>query len=161
MKKQEAVSWDPTRSATESARTVLPDLAKRFFAAGRKSTKRKGKTKTLHEFRLETKRIRYTLELFRPLYGPALDSRLARLRSIQQYLGAVNDCVTVRGLILNTQDKRSLPVTELLARLETRQKDQTRKFLTYWKETFDAPGEEKRWVRYLRNYAGRKGHAAA
>ena len=160
MKKQEAVSWDPTKSTTGSARTILPELAKRFFAAGRKCAKRKGKTNTLHEFRLEAKRFRYTLELFRPLYGPALDSRLARLRRIQQYLGTVNDCVTTRGLILNTQDKKGLLVTELQARLDARQKDQTRKFLAYWKEAFDAPGEEKRWVRYLRDYAGRKGRAA-
>jgi CHAD domain-containing protein len=157
MKKPQAVRWDPSKSTVESARTTIPQLAQRLFTAGRKAAKRKIKTKTLHEFRLEVKRFRYTLELFRPLYGPALDTRLAKLRRMQQYLGAINDCTTTRALIVGAQGKASLLVKELLSRLDTGEKDSARKFVRYWTETFDAPGEQERLVRYLRNYAGRGG----
>ena len=125
MKKREAVLWNPTDSTVDNARAKLPDLTARLFTAGRKATKRKGKPKPLHEFRLEVKRFRYTLELFQPLYGPALDSRLAKLRRIQQYLGAINDIRTTRALVLETQKRKSLPVKEILPRLDSQEKETT------------------------------------
>ena len=155
MKKRETILWNPTDTTVENAQAKLPDLAAGLFAAGRKAIKQKGKTKPLHEFRLAVKRFRYTLEIFQPLYGPALDSRLAKLRRIQQYLGAINDCRTTRALVLETQKIKSLLAKEILSQLDSREKEKIRQFHRYWQETFNVPGEEKRWIQYLYTYAGR------
>jgi CHAD domain-containing protein len=158
MKKQKAVAWSPSNSAVESARNTLPQLAERFFAAGRKAAKQGRATpKELHAFRLHTKRFRYTLELFQPLYGPGLKSRLAELRRIQQYLGDMNDCVITEALLRAGGGKKTAEVKQLLARLDSRKTNRARRFLRYWRDSFDPPAQEKRWHRYLRSYAG---HAA-
>ena len=53
----------------------------------------------LHGFRLETKRFRYTLELFRPLYGPNLDRYLKALRELQGALGKVSDYQAIQRVL--------------------------------------------------------------
>src|SRR5580692_6953009 len=59
-----------SKSASENARSILPKMARRYFEAGRKAIEGKRPPGELHAFRLKTKRFRYTLELFSPLYGP-------------------------------------------------------------------------------------------
>jgi CHAD domain-containing protein len=155
MKRKRAPSWDRAKSAAECARSELPRLAEEYFAAGRKAVKRRTKAETLHAFRLATKRFRYTLELFQPLYGPGLASRLEMLRRVQQYLGDFNDCVITRNLIRQTGGG-DVAAKELLERLTEREKQRTRKLVQYWRQTFDAPGAEQGWLRYLRAWAGRR-----
>ena len=156
-KKLKAIPWDPSESVRESAARVLPLLAGRLFEAGRHTVHgKKLTTKRLHGFRLEVKRFRYSLELFRPLYGPALDQRLARLRRLQQLLGRITDCASIRSLLTAGTGKKARPLARILHELDSLEKERTRKFLGYWRESFDAPGEEQAWVRYLRNYAGRR-----
>ncbi|MEI9973986.1 MAG: CHAD domain-containing protein [Ignavibacteriota bacterium] len=62
-----------------------------FRASARMAGERSG-TAELHVIRLATKRVRYTLELFRPCYGPGLELRITSLQRLQQLLGEVNDC---------------------------------------------------------------------
>src|SRR5213594_2000685 len=99
MAKRISPVWDTNKSAPENAARKLPKLAGRYFKAGRKLLKGRASVEILHRFRLETKRFRYTLELFRPCYGPGLDQRLALLRKVQDLLGEINDCVTAKSLI--------------------------------------------------------------
>lgn len=154
MKRKKAPAWDRAKTAAEYARAELPRLAEEYFAAGRKAVKRRTKAETLHTFRLATKRFRYTLELFQPLYGPGLASRLEMLKRVQQYLGDFNDCVITRNLIRQSGGDGEA-VKELFERLTRREEQRTRKLVQYWRQTFDAPGAEQAWVRYLRAWAGR------
>jgi len=152
-----ALSWKPAEPAVEDARRVLPEMVRAYFAAGRKLSEKSG-PKALHRFRLKTKRLRYTLDIFEAIYGHGLKRRSARLKTIQTSLGEANDCA-----VLLKQSGAELPEkvrTWLLQRA-----DQSRQeFLKYWKNEFDAGGEENKWKRYLTHSttrsAARKKHTA-
>src|ERR1700682_6385571 len=93
------MKWKPQLSAAENARAALPRLAEKYFEAGRKAASH-GKLPTeLHRFRIKTKHFRYTLEMFRPLYGRRIDSQIRRLEEIQGILGKMSDRHTISGLI--------------------------------------------------------------
>jgi len=138
----------------------LPRIAEAFFSEGRKVARKSSSIEKLHDFRLTVKRFRYTLEMFRPLYGDALDNRLATLHRLQQLLGAMNDCATTRRILLATSDAQGVLLQQLLRHLEETEKTSKKKALKYWKSTFAPPEEETRWIRYLRSYAGRIRRAA-
>ncbi len=140
------MKWDDTKSVEESARERLPLLFAKFYAAGREVIEHEDAA-TLHQFRLRGKRVRYTLELFCPVYGPGLDQLLKGLRRAQTSLGEINDCATAHDLVANPQ------FHDWLAARQTVLHDAFRK---YWLDEFDAPGREQHWVRYLRTYARRK-----
>ncbi len=148
MKKPPAIAWDPTRSAADSAAEALPAMAERLFAAGRALAEGKPKLKRLHEFRLQVKQFRYTLELFEPLYEGRLPERLEKLRELQQRLGRVNDCVTTRTLV---EELSELPgAGRVLKHLDRAQRNRVAAFLRFWREEFDGPGEEQAWIECLR-----------
>ena len=45
-----------------------------------------------HAMRIAAKRLRYTVEIAKPVYGPALDEILAAVKRVQTLLGDVHDC---------------------------------------------------------------------
>ena len=98
------MKWKTSESVAENARRVLPKLAQDYFEAGRKAVKQKQSAKALHRFRLATKRFRYALELFRPLYGPSLDRHLKAVHAIQDALGKISDYQTIQDLIAGDQE---------------------------------------------------------
>jgi CHAD domain-containing protein len=149
------IAWDPSKSTVENAREVLPRLTERFFAAGRKAVKKPKKLRSLHRFRIQTKGFRYALEIFQPLYGPAFQSRLDALKQIQQYLGDINDSANTRQLLDRTMLGDGFLAKELHQSLGTTERQKVRKLVEYWQKSFDAAGEEEKWMRYLNNYAGR------
>ncbi len=103
----------------------------------------------MHPFRLETKALRYTLELFRPCFGPGLEGFLLSLRRIQDSLGALNDYATTRDLIAARLPKHA-PHREKMDRLLTaRARRKSVEFRRYWRQTFDKPGEDRRWMNYI------------
>jgi len=161
MKVRKRVKWDAAASAAENAREVLPRLAEAFFAEGRKVAKKSSDVERLHDFRLSVKRFRYTLEMFQPLYGAALKERLKALHRLQQLLGAMNDCVTTRHILLTTSDAQGVVPRKLLKHLDETEKASKKKALKYWDSKFAPPDEEAKWVRYLRSYAGRARRSAA
>src|SRR5579862_5436817 len=91
--KQLPIAWDEAKTAADNAKTALPPLVEWYFAHGREYLTQETAPAALHALRLETKRIRYTLELFRGVYGPGLDKYLDALHQMQQHLGAINDHV--------------------------------------------------------------------
>lgn len=157
--KHRTICWDPAATAADNARKHLPQLADQFFLAGAAASKDTAKLKELHEFRLIVKRFRYTLELFEPLYGPALATRLSELRRLQQHLGFLNDCATTRRVILDGASRKDPFTKNLLALLKKKEKSRREKYLRYWKETFATPGAKLNWTRYLKAYAGRTSRA--
>lgn len=48
-------------------------------------------SEALHDMRISAKRLRYTLELFRPQFGKAGDRQIERVKRIQELLGTLHD----------------------------------------------------------------------
>ena len=149
---RKSLPWIAEGSAAENARAVLPRLAERLFAAGRKMVSADVTPKGLHRFRLEVKRFRYELELFQPCYGPALLRRLEQLKELQDHLGAVNDCETTLQL-LRLRPYRKLAERRVLRKeLKALSQTRTQAFISYWNETFDQPDRLRWWTTYLERY---------
>ncbi len=141
MNKNTPIRWLGTRSASANAAARLPRLAAEFFAAGRGLAAAESGPEEAHLFRIRTKRLRYTLELFRPCYGRGLVTRLNSLREIQQCLGEMNDLATIHRL-----SRR--PAVE--AQMDSRMAAKIEEFRGLWRERFDREGQERRWILYLR-----------
>lgn len=152
MGKRHTARWDARTAAAANARRGLPRLAAAYFARVRKLLADRPPPAKLHAIRLETKRLRYTLELFRPCYGPGLDARLAALRHVQQLLGEVNDCSTTERWIGHAAGPSPLRV-RILRFLAARSAAQAQVFHQAWTGVFDAPGQELWWTRYLSRHA--------
>ena len=45
----------------------------------------------LHAMRIAGKHLRYTLEIFAPIYGNALDAHIRAMRNVQEFLGEIHD----------------------------------------------------------------------
>jgi CHAD domain-containing protein len=135
--------WKPAEEARTDASRVLPELVAAYFEAGRKLNANSN-AKAMHRFRLRTKRLRYTLDMFIGLYGPGLKQRSASLRPIQNALGEANDCAV---LLKEGGDKLS---REMRTWLTARTGEKRDEFLRYWSGQFDAAGEDKKWDRYLK-----------
>ena len=134
------MKWKPTHSVIENVNTVLPRLAEKYFKAGRKAADGKRSPKELHEFRIETKRFRYTLELVCPVYGTRLEKELEPLRGLQSVLGKLHDYHIMAQML---DDDRALQAT-----LQRRTKKKLKEFHQKW-TAFDSKGQLKRWKTLL------------
>ena len=153
MSKLHRVAWEERAGAAVNARRELPHLAASYFARVRALLADDPSAPKLHRLRLLTKRLRYTLELFRPCYGPGLDTRLAALRRIQQSLGEVNDSATAGRLLSRSMSAASPQRARILHFLEGRAAAKAEEFRKDWSEVFDAPGQERWWTTYLARHA--------
>ncbi len=151
MKKLRSFAWNASDSAGENARRILPRLAKDFFALGRVANRPEATPAQLHGFRLVAKRFRYTLELFEPMYGPMLATRLEQVRKIQGLLGERQDCVVLSER-LSRQAGDDAPTRAVLAKLVAEGHALEEKFRRYWRETFDSDGAEALWIRYMERH---------
>lgn len=115
-------------------------MARKYFQAGRDSLSAKKPPDDLHGFRLQTKRFRYTLELFRPVYGPQLDRYLKALRALQGALGKVSDYQAIQRVVMDDQP--------LQAQIRQALKKKVKDLRHEWR-AFDSEGELKRWRTYL------------
>lgn len=145
MKKKANLRWQEGLTAADNARLTLPELARQFFAMGRETAHPQATPEQLHALRLAGKRLRYTLELFEGCYGHGLSRRLKSLKTIQDYLGEINDCATAQ-LVLAPWS----PEPKLLAFLEERTARLKEEFIEHWRADFDKPGAERLWVSYLK-----------
>jgi CHAD domain-containing protein len=130
----------PALTASENARAVLPKMARQYFEAGRQAIDGKRPPDKLHGFRLKTKRFRYTLELFRPLYGPNLERYLKRLRELQGALGKVSDYQAIQRVLSSDG--------ELKRKIDRALKLRVKDLRKSWR-AFDSEGQLKRWRNYL------------
>jgi CHAD domain-containing protein len=96
MTKPGRIQWDERATAETNARARLPRLMADYFAVVRELLASDPAPAKLHKIRLASKRVRYTLELFRQCYGPGLEVRLEALDELQQVLGEINDATTAR-----------------------------------------------------------------
>jgi CHAD domain-containing protein len=143
------VKWDDKASAAANARAHLPVLLLGYYEEGRSLTAGALSAERLHQFRLATKRLRYTVELFRTCYGPGLDRWLAALREIQDHLGAISDCASTRKLVAAKLPKDSAERARIERSLAARARREAAAFRRYWQTAFDAPGASRRWAAYF------------
>jgi CHAD domain-containing protein len=94
----------------------------------------------MHRLRLKAKRVRYTLELFEPVYAGQTKGIMELLKGLQETLGAINDCATTIEMI--RLDRGAAGAVRRLARARATE------FRTYWKKHF-APFERMRWKAVL------------
>jgi hypothetical protein len=137
--------WNERAGVASNARRELPPMVRGYFSQVREFLAEDATPASLHRLRLASKRLRYTLELFRPCYPAALEERLAALKVLQDRLGEVNDAVASARL-LRVSLQRQPKVRKFL---EGRAAERAAEFVRYWKETFDAPGRETWWTDLL------------
>jgi CHAD domain-containing protein len=151
MAKGEALKWDESGSPGANARRRLPELVLSYYREGRKAAAGDAAPEALHEFRLGTKRLRYTIELFRSCYGPGLQLWLAALGRIQDHLGAISDCATTGRICLAAMPLDSPADRKRLeSYLDKRAAREAAAFRRYWRSEFDKAGEARRWEIYFR-----------
>lgn len=146
MANKKRLPWKNGRSAARNATEVLPSLAAAFFAQGRTLTPQAAPD-GLHNFRIQIKRFRDTLELFRPCYDRRLERLLKLLRDMQQMLGEMNDLVTTRRLLADYGLEQSRP--HLPDDLDTHIQEKANQFFSVWKKIFVPVTKEHHWVDYL------------
>lgn len=140
------IKWNAAETEAVNARVGLPVLAEEYFKAGRRLLRKKSTNRALHRFRLKTKQFRYTLELFRDVYGASLERRLDSLKPLQSALGDLNDCAATIELLEKRLGKDRKAVQSFL---EKRAAQKTAEFGRLWRDTFDAPGQSEAWVDLL------------
>jgi len=128
----------------ELAQRELRRLAKAFFRQGSCAAGAHADPGELHKLRIAAKKLRYTLELFPDLYGPAAEDWLERIRSLQSLLGSINDCRAVRSLVSSLGGDPKIE-----AALRRKQRRKTREFQRLWSEKF-AGSAAGQWIRSLR-----------
>ena len=102
---------DPDAPLARNARRVLAVRVGEFYS-WEPIVDDDDHTEDLHQLRISAKRLRYTLELFRSVYGEAGQRNIERVRAVQAELGAFHD-----------QEVRIALIEDELRRLAAEQSD--------------------------------------
>jgi CHAD domain-containing protein len=156
MKAASNVEWRERASAAANARRQLPHMMSEYFAEVRDALTEKQSPAQLHLIRLASKKVRYTLELFRSCYrAPDFDARMESLKGVQTSLGDVNDAVAAWRLLrkMMPHSPRRQALREFL---KSRAAKKAEEFREHWTERFDAPGRELWWTEFLEGRNGTK-----
>ena len=145
--KKFAAHWDAKAPARDEAARVLPELLRHYFEQGDRVMEPGTSDKRLHEFRLATKRARYTLELFQPLYGAAIQAHLDGLKQVQQVLGQLNDCQA--SLELLEADLEGLCAPEWIETIERKRDAKREEFAGLWRANFTDEALRAGWIRVV------------
>ncbi len=81
---------DPDASVIDNARRILAVRIAEFYSF-EPIVRHPELSEALHDLRISAKRLRYTLELFRPQFGKAGERQIERVKKIQETLGALHD----------------------------------------------------------------------
>ena len=138
-----ALQSESAAETRSEAADSLPQLAQRFFKAGHSAVTHDSGEK-LHEFRIQAKKLRYTLELFVPLYGAAMEERIQKIKSVQNVLGKMNDYRSVLAMAREANCGK-----KLIAALKKSERRQIREFRAKWAEQFASSVAEE-WKRALK-----------
>jgi CHAD domain-containing protein len=147
------IKWEEDVQAAGNARKHLPALVSNYFQLGREIMARHKDAAELHPLRLATKRLRYTLELFKACYGPGLKTRLAELQALQQILGDINDTVVGARAMNGFWRGKTLERARVERFLRQREQTKVQEFRERWNASFDAPGREQWWTGYLARHS--------
>jgi CHAD domain-containing protein len=129
----------------ERASEILPVLAKRLFALGRRSAAGKGdRLEQLHQLRIAAKKMRYTLELFVFLHPIVIREWLDRLRKLQSVLGSINDLEIVHDMALKKHASK-----RLCAELMRRRDRKVEEFISHGRSELAGLGNAAQWSKDL------------
>jgi CHAD domain-containing protein len=134
-----------SNGADHDAVARLPKLAKQFLTGGDGAAQKKVSAEELHQYRIEAKKFRYTLEIFQPALGAPAKEWLNRLKKVQSLLGDIHDFHAVRLACVDLGGD-----AELEAWLKKRQRKRTREFRKLWEEAFSDSDARREWVAALR-----------
>jgi hypothetical protein len=81
---------DPDAPVIDNARRVLAIRIAEFYSF-EPVVPHPELSEALHDLRISAKRLRYTLELFRPQFKKAGERQIERVKAIQEELGALHD----------------------------------------------------------------------
>ncbi len=81
---------DPEAPVIDNARRVLAVRIAEFYSF-EPVVPHPELSQALHDLRISAKRLRYTLELFRPQFGKAGARQIDRVKAIQELLGTLHD----------------------------------------------------------------------
>ena len=81
---------DPRAPVLENARRVLAIRIAEFYSY-EPVVPHPELSEALHDLRISAKRLRYTLELFRPQFGKGGERQIERVKAIQEALGTLHD----------------------------------------------------------------------
>jgi CHAD domain-containing protein len=115
----------------DTARKPLPAMARDFLERGDAASQPKASPEKLHAFRIASKKFRYSLELFAPLYEREVSAWIASIKRIQTLLGDINDCETVLHMVVDQKGGGAM-----VGRLKKRQRRKVEEFLSAWGEEF-------------------------
>jgi CHAD domain-containing protein len=147
------IVWSERSTPAANAARQLPQLMAGYFAGVRKALGANPAPAEMHKIRLASKKVRYTLELFEQCYGAGYDQRMQALKDVQTYLGDVNDAVSVERMLSGVMP-RSVRRKALRAYMKKRAAERAGEFRVHWIEQFDADGEERRWIEFLKKPRG-------
>jgi CHAD domain-containing protein len=131
------------------ARRILPDMATEHFQRAKDAARDKASVKEIHRFRIADKNLRYTLDLFAPLYGDSLLGLIEQLKDVQALLGDINDCATVRRML-----SRQKAGKEVLLALKKRQRRKIEQFQQHYAAEFSSAATLRQWKAILRRVGG-------
>jgi CHAD domain-containing protein len=132
----------PVETAAAEPERVLVRMAEKFIRAGDQAAEANSSVGDLHRFRILAKKFRYSVELFRPVYGAAADEWLGRMKRLQTVLGDMNDYRVARELIADLGANVSLA-----ASFKRKEQKKAAEFRDLWKEEYSAAARE--WARSL------------
>src|SRR5215211_7071828 len=89
---------DPAELVDVNARRILAVRMAEFYSHA-PALDDEDAVETLHEMRIAAKRLRYSLELFRDLYGKKGELQIDRVKQLQEELGHIHDTDVRIGLI--------------------------------------------------------------
>ena len=71
---------------------LIPYLLEQFLSWQKKVVRREDEKENLHEMRLAGKRLRYVLEIYRPVYGKTFAACLKEITGLLDIMGAIHEC---------------------------------------------------------------------
>jgi CHAD domain-containing protein len=136
-------------AASEVARDVLPDMLKDHLRRGHLAARKDTPEKKLHRFRIATKEVRYTLDLFTPLYGDGVGDLGEKLKKLQTHLGSIHDCIIARDLVKDAQSPAGKK--EIVREIQKRRDKKTERFLRDYRRNFEDQEALRQWTKALRH----------
>jgi hypothetical protein len=108
----------PKGTLAENARRILGVRIAEFYSYA-PIVFAEHEIESLHNLRIAAKRLRYTLELFRSVFGPLGEEMIEQIKAIQEELGNLHDADVRIAIIINELTALSAEQTEELGRLLT------------------------------------------
>jgi len=135
--------------ASGTARDILAPMLKEHLRRGRHAAREDTPEKELHRFRIATKEMRYTLDLFVPLYRDGIGEITEKLKKLQTQLGSIHDCAVTRSLVEDTQS--SAGKKDIVRQLKKRRDKKMERFLHDYTRDFGDEEALDRWKKVLRH----------